>query len=296
MTQISVILPVYNAEKFVEAAVNSILQQTITDFEFIIINDGSTDDSLNILESLAKKDARIKLISRANKGLIATLNEAISISRSDYIARMDADDISMPTRLEKQLAFLKKHPKVAILGTGYRYMDEAGTLGSKRNIFTKYEDIKASFLFGNPIAHPSVMINYRLLGDKLYYRSEYKTIEDLELWCRISADYEISNLHEVLLHYRILNNSISGKNLAFQISSAAEMLSKQSALLKTDNNAEITNITYSYTSNSASFRQFFKACLNLNFNNLKSRLIKPSSLLKRSLIALLTSNRKNLRN
>ena len=295
MTQISVILPVYNAEKFVEAAVNSILQQTITDFEFIIINDGSTDNSLNILENLAKQDARIKLISRANKGLIATLNEAISISSSDYIARMDADDISMPTRLEKQLAYLKKHPKVAVLGTGYRYMDEAGILGAKRNIFTKYEDIKASFLFGNPIAHPSVMVNYRLLGDKFEYRPEYKTIEDLELWCRISADYQISNLHEVLLHYRILNNSISGKNLAFQIKSAANMLSEQTALIKADNSSDITNITYSYTSNSANFTQFLKACINLNSQNLKNKLINPSSLLKRSLIALLTSNRKNLR-
>jgi glycosyltransferase involved in cell wall biosynthesis len=291
MSQISVILPVYNAELYIEEAVNSILSQTFTDFELIIIDDGSTDSSLELLSKLAALDARIRLVSRENKGLIATLNEAISLAKSDYIARMDADDIALPTRLAKQLEFLQSNPKVAVLGTCYRYIDVQGNVGAKRNTFISHADITASFYFCNPIAHPSVMVNYRLLGNDYCYLEQYKTIEDLELWSRLSSKYQLANLAEVLLHYRVLNSSISGENLQQQINSAAKMLSQSSGA----DNLDIFKTTYSYTVNSSTYMQFVKACLKLNVLNMKSKNVNRSALLKRSLIAIVLWYRSNIR-
>ncbi len=291
MSQISVILPVYNAELYIEEAVNSILSQTFTDFELIIIDDGSTDGSSDLLSKLAALDARIRLIARENKGLIATLNEAISLANSDYIARMDADDIALPTRLAKQFEFLQANPNVAVLGTCYRYIDVQGNVGAKRNTFTSHDDISASFYFCNPIAHPSVMVNYRLLGSDYCYLEQYKTIEDLELWSRLSSKYQLANLAEVLLHYRVLNSSISGENLQQQINSAAKMLSQSSG----SDNLELFKTTYSYTVNSSTYMQFIKACLKLNVINMKSKSVNRFALLKRSLIAIVLWYRSNIR-
>jgi glycosyltransferase involved in cell wall biosynthesis len=291
MSQISVILPVYNAELYIDEAVNSILSQTFTDFELIIIDDGSTDGSSDLLSKLAALDGRIKLVSRENRGLIATLNEAISLANSDYIARMDADDIALPTRLAKQFEFLQANPKVAVLGTCYRYIDVQGNVGAKRNTFISHADITASFYFCNPIAHPSVMVNYRLLGSDYCYLEQYKTIEDLELWSRLSSKYQLANLAEVLLHYRVLNSSISGGNLQQQINSAAKMLSQSSG----SDNFELFKTTYSYTVNSSTYMQFVKACLKLNVINMKSKSVNRLALLKRSLIAIVLWYRSNIR-
>jgi glycosyltransferase involved in cell wall biosynthesis len=244
-----------------------------------------------LLSKLAELDTRIRLIFRENKGLIATLNEAISLAKSDYIARMDADDIALPTRLAKQLEFLQANPKVAVLGTCYRYIDVQGNVGAKRNTFISHADITASFYFCNPIAHPSVMVNYRLLGNDYCYLEQYKTIEDLELWSRLSSKYELANLAEVLLHYRVLNSSVSGENLQQQIDSAATMLSQSSGA----DNLDIFKITYSYTVNSSSYMQFVKACLKLNILNMKSKNVNRTALLKRSLIAIVLWYRSNIR-
>ncbi|GAA5142167.1 glycosyltransferase family 2 protein [Thalassotalea piscium] len=295
MPKISVILPVYNAEKYIEEAVKSILNQSFHDFEFIIINDGSTDNSLLLLQQLAKEDRRIMLITRENKGLIATLNEAISLAKAEYIARMDADDIALPLRLEKQFNYLTQHPDVAVLGTGYRFMSEAGEVGQKRRTLTSYEDLKASLFFGNPIAHPSVMINYKLLGSKLKYLDEYKTIEDFELWCRIAKEHKIENLKEVLLHYRLLPSSISGQNIEKQILSAAKVLTQQPLLEGKKNTIKLLQTTYCYSINSANYIQLLLACFKLNWINLFNPKINKLNLFKRSLFALLAASKKNLR-
>jgi len=295
MPKISVILPVYNAGKFIEEAVNSILTQTFTDFELIIINDGSTDNSLTLLERLATKDQRIVLVSRENKGLIATLNEAITLAKGDFIARMDADDIALPQRFEKQYMHLVQHSDVAVLGTGYRFMSESGVIGRKRRTLSVYEDIKASLFFGNPIAHPSVMINYHLLGEQFFYLDEYKTIEDFELWCRIAKQYKIENLKEVLLYYRVLPNSISGNNIEQQVALAAKVLTEQPLLKGRKNTIKLLQSTYCYSINNANYIQLVSACFKLNWLNLFNTKIRRLSLLKRSLFALLAASRKNLR-
>ena len=295
MPEISVILPVYNAEQYIAEAVNSILNQTFNDFECIIINDGSTDNSLTILQELAKKDPRIVLVSRENKGLIATLNEAISHAKGKFIARMDADDIALPLRLEKQYHYLTKNPTVAVLGTGYRFISESGEIGRKRHTLSTFNDVKASLFFGNPIAHPSVMINYQLLGKQYRYKEHYKTIEDFELWCRISQKYKIENLKEVLLHSRLLATSISGQNIDKQITMAAKVLWQQTALKSKKSAIKIPQTTYCYSINSANYIQLLLACFKLNWLNFFNPSVKRLNLFKRSVYALLAASRKNLR-
>lgn len=296
MYGVSVILPVYNAELYLEEAVQSILDQTFSEFELIVINDGSTDRSLEILESFVQKDSRVRLVSRENRGLISTLNEAISLANYDFIARMDADDIALPNRFEKQVAYLKKHPDVAVVGTGYRYMDPDGQVNGKRHTFVKPSDIEASLFFCNPIAHPSVMVNYSLLGDEFFYDEQFKTVEDFELWHRLSGKYRIANLPDVLLHYRVLGNSVSGKNLRHQIMTAAGVLANAKPLSHADNGLKIASSLYSFSVNDSTFSEFLKACVLLNIYNLKHLRVSRLSLLKRSLIALVLSWRKNIRN
>lgn len=117
MAKVSVVMPVYNSEKYLKESIESILNQSYSDLEFIIINDGSTDNSFKIIKEYAKLDKRINVISRENKGIVYSLNEAIRLAKGEYIARMDADDISAPKRIEKQISFLKSHRDIDILGT-----------------------------------------------------------------------------------------------------------------------------------------------------------------------------------
>src|SRR5205085_11515317 len=122
----SILMPVYNAERYLHEAVQSILEQTITSFEFVIVNDGSTDHSLRILKGFEKKDGRIKLISRGNTGLVGALMDGLEACRGEFIARMDADDIAMPMRLEKQLDYMRAHPECVVVGCRVMGIDPYG--------------------------------------------------------------------------------------------------------------------------------------------------------------------------
>jgi len=207
---ISVLMPVYNAEKYIEAAVDSIIGQTFTDFEFIIINDGSTDGTLGLLERYAEKDPRIRLISRENKGLVASLNEGIALTTTPLIARMDADDISLSSRLAIQKAYMDNNPDVNCIGGISRVIDSQGrflintdtTFGSK-----KVEEMALSGR--TPITHPTAMMrtdSLRLVGG---YKEQNFPAEDLALWLELSEIGEINNIEDVLLEYRIHDASIS---------------------------------------------------------------------------------------
>lgn len=214
---ISIILPVFNADKYLSKALDSILNQTFFNFEVICINDGSNDKSLDILKKYEANDNRIIVISRENKGLIYSLNEAISLAKYDYIARMDADDINRPDRLKKQLSYLTKHQDIAVLGCSYDLIDKNDKLISTRKPVSSSFFIKSSLLFGSPFAHPSVMFNRKLLGNNLYYDEQYLFAEDYELWLRLSKKYKFKNLKDKLFLYRVINTSISRKNKNEQI-------------------------------------------------------------------------------
>ena len=204
-------MSVYNAEDFLDESIQSILDQTFKDFEFIIINDGSTDASLQIIEKYKDRDKRISLISRENRGLIKSLNEGLSMAQGRYIARMDADDISLPLRLEKQFYFMEDNPDIGISGTWIETFTSAVpnkigrySLGDKM--------IKAELLFSSPFAHPSVIMRRKfLLEYSLSYNTLYQDAEDYGLWSQCAKVTRLANIPYVLLRYRVLPESITRK-------------------------------------------------------------------------------------
>jgi glycosyltransferase involved in cell wall biosynthesis len=200
-------MPVYNAEKYLAEAIESILTQTFTDFEFIIINDGSTDESLSIIQSYEKIDSRIIVISRENKGLVASLNEGIDLARGEYIARMDADDISLPERFERQLAILNANNDIGLLSAGYTPVDSDGHICSDSVIHPSDPAVISLLLvFCSPICHPCVMVKSDILKKYKYYNI---VAEDHDLWCRLSEITIITNIEEPLIFYRVHQASLS---------------------------------------------------------------------------------------
>lgn len=210
---ISVAMPVYNGGLHLAEALDSILAQTYTNFEFIIIDDGSTDSSLKVLMEYQKKDARIRLISRENRNLATTLNDIIDLSRGKWIARMDQDDIALPHRFEAQLEWLEK-TNADIAGS---WVKRFGT-SDKRIVMLPQTDeaIKVDLLFRSPFAHPSVMMRSEFVK-KLRYDKSWEKAEDYDLWTRASeAGWIMTNVPEVLLLYRVHATQISTKTAAIQ--------------------------------------------------------------------------------
>lgn len=207
---ISVVMSVYNSEKYIAEAIESILGQTFADFEFIIINDGSTDESLNIIKKYMKKDERIVLISRENKGLPCSLNEGISLAKAKYIARMDADDLSLPNRFEEQFEFMELNDDIGICGTWAESFGEG--VKPKLMKYPKYhEELEVVLLFAVCFAHPTVMIRKQILDhNDLKYNEDYSNSQDYELWEKLSHVTKMANLQKPLLRYRVSSYSITG--------------------------------------------------------------------------------------
>ena len=207
--EVTVLMAVYNGEHFLREAIDSILNQTYTDFEFLIVNDASNDRTSEIL--LSYTDHRIKIINNEkNHGLTRALNKGLSIAKGKYIARQDADDISHRQRFEKQVAFLQSNPRVVLLGTQARIIDEKSRV-YKNQGETKALSHKAilyQFLFENPFIHTSVMFRKNIIYDELKgYNETFVYNQDFELWSRVIKHYEVSNLSEMLVDFR--NNSQS---------------------------------------------------------------------------------------
>lgn len=222
--KISVILPVYNAQAFLRESIDSILEQSFTNFELIIINDGSTDNSLNIIQSYS--DKRIKIIDQKNAGLPISLNRAISVAKGEYIARQDADDISLPNRLIEQAAYLDTHPSCALLGTWADILVNNSSTDRSLQHPHLNGDIKLKLLFFNCFVHSSVMIRKSALEKSGLYPEERDKFppEDYDLWLRISKYFEVANLPKALLQYRELPNSISRTRLQI-MQERAELMS-----------------------------------------------------------------------
>lgn len=216
---VSVIMPVFNAETYLEQAIISILEQSYTDFEFIIIDDGSSDNSLSIINKIADSDNRVKFISRPNKGLIFTLNEAINLSVGDYIARMDADDISAPQRFEKQVSFLDAHPDYAAVGVLSILIDSDGDEIAAFGNWVEHDDIDKAHIrgHGGAIIHPSSMIRAEVLRKVGNYREGFKSAEDIDLWLRVAEVGKLANIDERLFYYRQHLDSVGHKQRTEQI-------------------------------------------------------------------------------
>jgi glycosyltransferase involved in cell wall biosynthesis len=232
---ISVILPVYNAELYLSKSVDSILGQTFTDFEFIIINDGSTDRSLGLLEKYAQQDSRIKLISRENRGLISTLNEGLSLAKAPLIARMDADDVAYPDRFILQKQFIDLNPEVVCLGGYFEMIDEAGRALTLLTPPLDDKTIQELALKGHSaIAHPAAMLRLSAVKQAGGYREAFKAAEDLDLWLRLGEIGQLANIPYPILQYRFVSNSISGQNAALQKQSARNACQEAWARKKVD--------------------------------------------------------------
>jgi len=213
---VSVVMSVYNDEKYVSLAIDSILNQSHKDFEFIIINDGSTDKTLEILKEYEAKDSRIVLIDQENKGLTKSLNIGIKKAKGKYIARMDSDDISHPQRLQKQIEFLETNHDYALLGCNVIKIDENSNELEKNQTKYSYKDIYKRFKYGNCIAHGSVMINRELIAELLEYDENFKYSQDYRLWTKIAKNYKVANTYEHLYYLRLHDNSISKTKLEEQ--------------------------------------------------------------------------------
>ena len=211
---ISIIMPVYNAEFFLEECIQSVLKQSYKNFEFIIINDGSTDKTLSIIENFMNTDDRIICVSREKKGLIFSLNQGLNLSTGTYIARMDGDDICYPERLEMQYNFMIKN-QLDICGGDYNTICENGLFKKKYIVPKEHSEILISMASNVPFAHPSVMIKKAfLVNNKLTYGMYgHNYGEDIDLWMNMySAGAKFGNLAAPVLKYRQVHNSCSRIN------------------------------------------------------------------------------------
>tara|TARA_R110002124_G_scaffold185407_1_gene352845 strand:+ start:6412 stop:7446 length:1035 start_codon:yes stop_codon:yes gene_type:complete len=209
---ISVIMPVYNCELYLKEAIDSILNQTYANFEFFIIDDASTDQTLSIIK--AYDDIRINLVEKeVNSGLTKSLNIGLSMAKGKYIARMDGDDISLPERFAKQLSFLDRNPEYVLCGSNY------SIIGSNQVVTLPEtnEDIKLGLLKSCVIAHPSVMFrNSILLENNIKYDSSKEPAEDYHLWVQLISKGKFYNIQELLLRYRVHDKQISQKKFIQQ--------------------------------------------------------------------------------
>ena len=201
---VSVVMSAYNAGLYLAEALESILKQTYGDFECIVIDDGSTDDTLAILRAYARRDDRLRVSSRENRGLIASLNEGIDLARGELIARMDADDVALPRRLERQVDRLRQTGDVVALGTRIVLIDQAGRPLKRWNHRLVHEEIVARLLRGDgsALTHPTVMMRREAVMAVGGYDERFEAAEDFDLYLKLSEVGRLENLDEVLLYWR----------------------------------------------------------------------------------------------
>jgi len=203
MPSVSVMMPVYNAQPYLAEAVESILGQTFADFEFLIVDDGSTDRSGAMLERYAARDQRIQLTSRPNTGYTVALNELLDLADGELVARMDADDVALPQRLARQVDYLRTHPDIVCVGTAVHFIDSAGRLLRDAHPGMDHEALEERALAGRcPLNHPSVMMRRAAVVAVGGYRARFEPSEDHDLFLRLGEVGRLANLPEVLTKYR----------------------------------------------------------------------------------------------
>ena len=218
---VSVIMPVYNAEKYIEEAIESVLKQTFMNFELIIVNDGSTDHSEQII--LGYKDKRIRYIRHhKNQGLIVSLNEGVQYAIGEFIARLDADDIAHPQRFFRQVQFLLRHPDHSICGSSYSVINGKGQKKFIVKLPSSDKQIRTLLFFGNCICHSSVMFRKKVLQNEVY-RPAYQLCEDYDLWSRMVDQSKVAVLPEPLIQYRLHGSNVSVKNRMEMLSNVSRV-------------------------------------------------------------------------
>lgn len=212
MPRISVIMSVYNEPiEWMKASIESVLYQTFSDYEFIIVNDNpARDENRLILGDYQRKDSRIHIITNNdNIGLTRSLNKALSFARGEYVARMDADDICLSTRFERQVDFMDNHKECVASGTSAIIINEKGEMGRRWKVYENWQDLQSSILFFSPILHPTAFFRREFSGKRVRYDETMRYSQDYALWASLIKDYEIANITAPLLYYRISGNQIS---------------------------------------------------------------------------------------
>ncbi|HVF67307.1 MAG TPA: glycosyltransferase [Pyrinomonadaceae bacterium] len=239
--RVSVLLPVYQGERYLREAVDSILNQTFNDFEFIIIDDASTDGSAEIIGSYG--DPRIRFVRNdANLGLTATLNAGLELARGEYVARMDQDDVSLPERLSRQVAFMDSRPELAASGTWAKEIDEGGNVTGERRM-TVGEQMEYGYWWPCPIIHPSAFIRRSLLGG-IRYEPDVGHAADYDLWLALKKNHALDNLPEFLILYRVHGGSTSIMHTDAQFRSVHQSLCRRTGLAASyEEFLELTGVT-----------------------------------------------------
>lgn len=201
MPRISVAMPVLNGEPYLRSAIDSVLAQTFEDFEFIIVDDGSSDSTVSTIKSYA--DPRVKLIQQPHQGIAAALNNAIASAQGEFIARQDADDLSEPERFARQIYFLDSNPGIAVLGTASLLIDSDSRAFSRFMPFTSHDRLVKELMRGVcPLMHGSILMRRAAVRDAGGYNPAFELLEDVELWLRMSPTRRLSNLRDMLYQYR----------------------------------------------------------------------------------------------
>ncbi|HVY76294.1 MAG TPA: glycosyltransferase [Puia sp.] len=204
---VSIVMPVYNGEKYLKEAIDSVLSQTYSNIELLVIDDGSSDASAAIVSNYP--DDRVKLIrNEVNSGIVFSRNRGLELAEGEYIATLDADDIALPDRIERQVSFLDTHPEYGLCGTYFRTVDKDGKLMREVRFPTESEDINSYLVLGNCFCASTVMIRANL-GKKLRYRESFDIVEDYDLWYRVSKEAKVANLPFCGTYYRVHSGNIS---------------------------------------------------------------------------------------
>jgi glycosyltransferase involved in cell wall biosynthesis len=243
---VSVLLPVFNGMPFLEQAVKSILGQTFSNFEFIVVDDGSTDETYRLLQSI--HDPRVIILrNRTNRGIVCCLNQALVKARGEYLARQDADDISLPRRLELQVGYLEDHPEVGVLGTSFGRIDERGNVYERVYAPTKDWELRLNLLDSSTFLHANVMMRRGLIEKLGGYQEGFPYAEDYELWIRVAEITKLANLPTLLYQCRYRPISISRSYREEQVETIKriqkEVWNKESSLLETVELREVFRVT-----------------------------------------------------
>jgi GT2 family glycosyltransferase len=222
--RVTVLLPVHDAERFLPEAVESILAQSFRDFELLAIDDGSHDGSAAILDGVARLDSRVRVVRRPHAGLVATLNAGLALAESALIARMDADDVALPQRLESQLARLEREPELVCIGGAFELIDEAGRTFDRAFPPCDHAAILARALRGeSPISHSAATFRRDVVRRLGGYDEEARWVEDLDLWLRLSEHGALANLPAVVSRVRHHDRSVSERHAAEQLEQARQV-------------------------------------------------------------------------
>lgn len=251
--RVTVFMAVYNSEKFLAESIESVLSQTFNDFELLIVNDGSTDNSIDIISSY--NDPRIRLLhNEQNMGLVYTRNRGIREARGEYVATLDSDDIAYPERLEEQVAFLDKNSEFGLVGSWVQLIDEnSNPTGKIWDFNIPPEQMRPASLFYSVVANSASMVRKTVVNG-IFYRDEYPLAEDYDFWIRVLKRCKGWNLPKILVKYRIFNKSISREKAAFMEECTRKIVIEQLRLLEIEPSEEEIKIhwrlrTYDFESN-----------------------------------------------